>query len=106
MEQYQYQPLASKLNDIRLVRLLPGSGEDDVQCEIFHYNLRAGRAFGLYEALSYVWGDPREPKSVLVRNPGQETYRYLNVTTNLYIALKRLRDVDLPRTLWIGMVHS
>jgi hypothetical protein len=45
MERYTYPPLASELYRIRLLRLLPGSTEEDIRCEIFHYTLRVERAF-------------------------------------------------------------
>jgi hypothetical protein len=99
MERYSYQPLGPEPYSIRLLRLLPGSGENEIRCGIFHYALRTERAFGLYEALSYVWGDADDTRRVLVRDQDDMEDRYLDVTINLFAALRRLRDPDLLRTL-------
>ncbi|KAF2124589.1 HET-domain-containing protein, partial [Dothidotthia symphoricarpi CBS 119687] len=89
---------------IRLLQLLPGTGEEDVQCQIFQYTLKPERGHGIYEALSYVWGDPNHPRRISLKNHDDFTYHYLDVTTNLYAALLRLRDADLPRTMWIDAI--
>ena len=52
-----------------------------------------------YEALSYVWGSPEDPKSILVRE-GNAT-QSLPVRSNLYLALQHLRYAHSSRWLWI-----
>jgi hypothetical protein len=91
MERYIYQPLAQGSNHIRLLRLLPGHGEDDIRCDIFDYGLRLERPFGLYEAISYTWGEiPLEYHVITVQNAKSAEDRYLEVKPNLYAALRRL----------------
>jgi hypothetical protein len=105
MERYTYQSLAQGPNRIRLLRVSPGADDDEIKCEIFHYTLRVERASGLYEALSYVWGqESREPCRILLKNADDEQYQYLDVRSNLLAALRRLRDPDLLRVLWVDAI--
>jgi hypothetical protein len=105
MGRYIYSPLAQGPTHIRLLRVLPGADDDEIKCEIFHYTLRAERASALYEALSYVWGpESNEPCRIFLRNTDDEQYWYLDVRPNLLAALRRLRDPDLPRILWIDAI--
>lgn len=101
---YEYRPLRPGPNNIRLLQILPGTGSADICCQVFQYTLRTEKAFGLYEALSYVWGDAADPQRIWVKNAEDEHYRTFSVTQNLYAALRRLRDADLPRTVWIDAV--
>jgi hypothetical protein len=80
---------------IRLVTLHPGTDADAVSCSLSHLNLRDGSA---YEALSYVWGDPKVTKDIVCNG------RRLAVTTNLYTALQHLRHSNAPRVLWIDAI--
>ncbi|PMD30671.1 HET-domain-containing protein [Hyaloscypha variabilis F] len=101
MNQYQYQPLDTAKDEIRLIRLLPGSFSDDIEIEIFHTRLRSNEKDEenepgkkrsksrkiwdsimhskkledalSYEALSYVWGSEDNPSFVSVRNIKQST---------------------------------
>lgn len=101
---YEYRPLRPGPNNIRLLQILPGVGDAKVVCQVFQYTLRNEKAFGLYEALSYVWGDFKNPHEICIRNAEDSEYRSFTVTRNLYGALRRLRDSDLPRTLWIDAI--
>ena len=100
MSQYCYSPLSRKPDSIRLLRLMPNKNDTaDIRCKLFKYTLReSDKATHLYEALSYVWGGSDKPKSIFIDN------RYLAVTLNLHAALLRLRDRDIPRTIWVDAV--
>jgi hypothetical protein len=89
---YHYQPLPPGDRNIRLLQLLPGSGSADIRCEIFDYTINVARPFGLYEALSYYWGDPGVRQNIFIRNQGSTDYQYCEVTTNVFAALRRLKD--------------
>lgn len=104
LKKYEYRPLREGPNNIRLVQILPGIGDAAIICQVFQYTLRNEKAFGLYEALSYVWGDFNNPHDILIRNSEDAEYRGFRVTHNLYGALRRLRDPDLPRTFWIDAI--
>lgn len=75
-----YQRL--RRNEIRLVVLLPGEGNDQIELEL---HLRDFRKDIKYEALSYCWGD--QSSKEIVRLQGYE----VEVTPNLASALRHLR---------------
>ncbi|CZR58311.1 related to heterokaryon incompatibility protein [Phialocephala subalpina] len=100
MSQYCYSPLSRAHDSIRLLRLIPNENEKaDVQCELFEYSLQdSGKRTHLYEALSYVWGDPKSRRSISINK------HKLLVTENLHAALLRLRDRSIVRTIWIDAI--
>lgn len=89
-ETYKYEPLNGQ-RDIRLLYLAPGSGEDEVSCDLFHVSLDR---LPNYEAISYVWGDPSIKKEIRC-GEGK-----VSVTLNLYSALRHLRYANGYHTLW------
>lgn len=103
---YTYSPLPDGF--IRLLRLIPHQDANaTIQCRIFHYPLQ-GTAHGthLYEALSYVWGTPKNPQPVQILpedGSGGNSCQFL-VTPNLHSALLHLRDRYLERVIWIDAV--
>lgn len=52
----------------------------------------------MYEALSYVWGDPENKLPILIHS-----HRF-DVTVNLHAALSRLRDHYFERILWVDAI--
>lgn len=99
---------------IRLIELLPGGSEDDLRCNITTVSLKNPPA---YYALSYNWGDdsqddpelPTDFSSLFIRafESGQKFLRcngqILLISTNLYNALRRLRDKSVTY-LWVDRV--
>ncbi|KAF1847615.1 HET-domain-containing protein, partial [Cucurbitaria berberidis CBS 394.84] len=81
--------------EIRVLDLLPGSWNDVVKCDIRIVSLDGNAA---YEALSYVWGESPDTKSIEVS--GQRVL----ITLNLYSALRRLRYSDRKRAIWIDQL--
>ncbi|KAL8335352.1 hypothetical protein RB598_009515 [Gaeumannomyces tritici] len=94
-----YSPLDETARQIRLLRLYPASPDDSLEVEIYISSLEENP---VYEALSYVWGDPSEnpdsePTEICIRGTGKWT-----VTPNLRGALTTLRhQTTEPRTLWV-----
>ena len=78
--------------EIRIVTLLSGHLYDSVQCEL---SVRSVDASAAYEGLSYVWNRHKQIKSIIVN--GQS----IEVDSNLACALKDLRYLDRPRSLWV-----
>ena len=99
---YQYSPLSDGC--IRLLRLLPNRDERaPVQCRLFDYPLldscwEGRKGTHMYEALSYVWGSAEKPQHVATDDG------HIPVTTNLHMALRRLRDRVLDRIIWIDAI--
>jgi hypothetical protein len=71
-------------NQIRLIRLLPGTWIDPIRCEL--YNIEHDTAQAKYQALSYVWGSTRVMRNILVNRTK------FPVTVNLESALRHLRE--------------
>lgn len=96
MSQYCYSPLSSGHDSIRLLRLMPHEDESaDIQCELFEYPLQNSCGTHLYEALSYVWGNPEKKLRIFMHNHN------FDVTVNLHAALLCLRNHFMERILWV-----
>jgi hypothetical protein len=99
MSQYHYSPLSPKDDSIRLLRLMPHKDRNaEIHCELVEYVLEESSGTHLYEALSYVWGNPKEPLPIFIHGSRFE------VTSNLHTALTHLRNHSLDRTLWIDAI--
>jgi hypothetical protein len=96
---FTYQPL-DEPGSIRLLVLQPGPPDADIHCSLIHTTLAkcCQDIYDHYTALSYVWGDPDNTKTILLNDlPFQ-------VTTNLASALHGLRDDQRPLRLWADAV--
>jgi hypothetical protein len=91
---YQYGPLKSP-DSIRLLYLLPGAFEDEIQVKLKEVSLSKPPP---YEALSYVWGSPTADDPISCH--GEE----LLVTANCIAAMRRLRYKRKHRVLWIDAI--
>ena len=96
-----YKPLDRNKNEIRLVRVLAGSGADPIHCEVHdHLSLPIGEAktdLG-YEAVSYCAGDPRDCNMITLNG------HPFNIFRSLYGALWQFRHADADCLLWIDQV--
>lgn len=100
---YLYCSLPSPTS-IRLIELLPGKDVEPISCSLRPVNLKDTQPF---EALSYVWGDSRDKRSVLCLDHSsitQTNKSTLHVTVNCWHALRRLRLEDKTRELWIDAI--
>ncbi|KAF2729392.1 hypothetical protein EJ04DRAFT_74772 [Polyplosphaeria fusca] len=52
MAQYCYSPL--RANQVRIIHLEDGDGDDTLRCRIEHVDVDSAS----YAAISYVWGEP------------------------------------------------
>jgi Heterokaryon incompatibility protein (HET) len=91
-----YSPLQTSQWETRLVTLQPGLTHELTRCTLSTVSLSA--VHDEYEALSYVWGYP------LIRENIELDAVEFQVTTNLHAALRHLRWVTRPRSLWIDAV--
>lgn len=80
---------------IRMLTLHPGKPDDPLTGDLGFVNIEST---GVYEPLSYVWGDSGAKYSILIGTAE------LKITTSLYYALKRLRLRGEPRRLWADQV--
>jgi hypothetical protein len=91
---HSLSPYAStlKAQEIRVVVLLPGQWDDEISCRLINSSLESPLE---YEALSYVWA--QEPGHRCIRLNGSRH----QITTNLFLALRRLRKASEARYIWI-----
>ncbi|KAK0750123.1 heterokaryon incompatibility protein-domain-containing protein [Schizothecium vesticola] len=82
---------------IRLLELLPSKNPSDVV--IMTLFCVASPRDQEYDALSYTWGDPKDPKHTITLN-GQP----FDVGKNLYNALISIRGENRPRLLWVDAI--
>jgi Heterokaryon incompatibility protein (HET) len=98
---YRYSSLSPGHDIIRLLRLMPNKDENAViKCQLFNYCLESDmKGIHLYEALSYVWGNPDETVPIFI-----DDNRVFRVTKNLHSALLRLRSHSFERIVWADAV--
>ncbi|KAL1622801.1 hypothetical protein SLS54_004821 [Diplodia seriata] len=92
---YSYTRL-QHTDETRLLIIQPGELESDIHCTLHHVRFSEAPE---YEALSYTWGSKEKPRRIDC-GEGCE----LAVTENCFNAIKRLRWIDWPRTVWIDAV--
>jgi hypothetical protein len=119
-EELTYQPLSP--GQIRVLYVLPGTYDCPLECILAPAGFRDGGAYfaqliqtkektqaflihnrdqngkNVYNALSYVWGDPTTTKTIFVN-----CYAF-PVTRNLYDALKAIRDESSSYTVWVDAI--
>lgn len=97
MEPFIYEQFDLRRPAIRLLRLLKGKREHDIECELFQTYLE-GYNITAYHALSYTWGGTKPAATVKVNG------KTLGVTENLYLALQHLRKRDTDLVLWVDAI--
>ena len=84
-----------------------GAAEDSIECTISCSSLD-DTSREPYECLSYCWGDRKDPRFVRVWSDSTVDAASVDcmmpVTANLYDALREIRDVGYPRTMWIDVL--
>ena len=97
---YTYEPIQD-VGNIRVFCTHPGVGSV-VECSIQEVSFAASPVF---EALSYVWGEPTSSHYLQVRLTSESTApNTLRITRSLYNALRDLRDNDGQRCVWADAV--
>ncbi|USP78129.1 hypothetical protein yc1106_05403 [Curvularia clavata] len=81
-----------KEGEARILVLSPGSGSDEIKCE-----LKIDESLP-YDALSYQWGGQEDNKLILLQNV------HFAVTKNLAEALRYLRCPRSERLLWVDAI--
>ena len=95
MENPLYTSLNVQTNQIRIIELLPGRWNDTINCSMRTVSLDEKPG---YEALSYVWGDPKATVPITVNGI------IVHATINLVAALRRVRSSVASRTMWVDAI--
>lgn len=94
---YHYKPLDDSTSQIRLLRLLPSEDKIGPLRASLHTACLSPTPPN-YEALSYMWGD------TTMKYPLHVGDKILDITQNLFDALRRVRYPDEPRILWVDAI--
>ncbi|KAH6672384.1 heterokaryon incompatibility protein-domain-containing protein [Halenospora varia] len=97
-ELYRYRELSAPNHYIRLLRLQPGTRDQEITCELVEHNLSEENGFS-YEALSWCWGNGARNHKIIIRC-GVSTFASM-IPQNLLEALMELRLEKSVRTLWV-----
>jgi hypothetical protein len=90
-----HQPLHAAVSEVRLLELHPGDHDQEIRCTLHHHRLDVSTS---YEALSYTWGYQQDKVPISIGNNPFE------VTVDLAAALRRFRDRQTSRLLWIDQI--
>ena len=90
-----YAALDRDNNEIRILVLHPGAGEEPLRADLEKYPLDDCPAF---EALSYAWGDPKGVEPIFIDRSS------VMVAQNLRVALRNIRHAQSRRVLWIDAI--
>lgn len=90
-----YSTLKVAAAEIRVLHLLPGNTRDPIRTAIRTVSLDDTPQF---EALSYVWGSPRDKKQIYVED------QIFDVTINLEAALRALRHPEETLRIWVDAI--
>jgi len=94
---FRFAPLDPNRNEIRLLTLSPGQSDEQLRCSLSTMSLAT---HPVYNALSYVWGDP-----VYTGNNLTIDGHPFSITPNLHSALRHLRQAsggyDCQVPLWV-----
>jgi hypothetical protein len=90
----------NSLPRIRLLTIHPGAFEEDIQIDLETVELDLADPI-YYEALSYTWGSMEHPDIIYI---GPTKAYTLQVSRNLAVALRYLRNDSKSRRMWIDAV--
>jgi Heterokaryon incompatibility protein (HET) len=112
-EKGYYRQLNEAAQEIRLIRLNPGSFDEPLSFSLAYTSLRDPRHIS-YESLSYCWGDQKDKCNVTLLCPVQTpvssqgglfSEHVLSITSSLYSVLRHLRPKNgQARVLWIDAI--
>jgi hypothetical protein len=90
---FRYSPLPAR--SVRMLVLFPGTAEEPLKGALEIVEITNA---GIYEPLSYVWGDASRTHSIICNNAS------LGLSANLCYGLQRLRLPDKSRRVWVDQI--
>ena len=89
---FRYTAFPDNYDYIRLLDILPGKGDDVLQCSTVH--VHRAESDDTYEPISYSWGKSMTKETIICDG------HQLPIMASLAIALRRFRLEDNPRRVW------
>lgn len=101
VKQYLYQRLPTAAS-IRLIRVLPGRVDGSIVCSL--QTINSAHHTGVeYQALSYLWGDPKTTRKIYVRDEHDSVLHEHHLHENLWQFLEKWQQ---PRTQPSGLLWT
>lgn len=88
-------------DEIRLISIAPKNQHEDIHVNVVHRRLSDEPG---HEALSYVWGDESDRRSITLKPMQGSVSINLSLTANCWKALKRLQLSDRERLVWVDSI--
>lgn len=101
VKQYPYQRLPIA-DSIRLIRILPGRVDGSIVCSLQTVNYPFHKGVK-YQALSYLWGDPKPARKIYVRDENKNVLHEHHLHENLWQFLDKWQQ---PRTRASGLIWT
>lgn len=97
MNSYCYVPfgIEPECSQFRILTLLPGSGEHVLECILEHGDISTSPS---YDAISYVWGDPRDKVDIICNG------KILAINAALSKVLHQFRSPSERKSLWADAI--
>ncbi|KAI0405500.1 HET-domain-containing protein [Xylaria palmicola] len=89
---FEFLPIDSSRGQIRLLKIAPGRAGEIIRCS---YEVVSVEDNVPYQTLSYVWGEIKESRTIIVEGTEAE------LTDNLFDALTHMRHETKTRRLWV-----
>ncbi|KAK7999040.1 hypothetical protein PG991_014715 [Apiospora marii] len=93
--EFAYRRLRDRRDCIRVLDILPGTGDQPIQCSLTEVKLSDKPQF---MALSWIWGDWTSPATIHVDDSK------ILMTRNCAAAISHVRDTRAPKRIWIDYV--
>ncbi|KAL9564778.1 hypothetical protein ACKAV7_011230 [Fusarium commune] len=95
-----YKPLDNTRQEIQLLTLIPSKDKDaDIHCNISHAVPNTPSGNPVYEALSYVWGEPDFSEPIILND-----HTFFITPILKYILSCLRRRYDQQRVLWVDAI--
>ena len=100
LDLYQYKPFENASEEIRVLHLNPGRGDDALRGHLQTIRATTTAAHSAeWKALSYCWGETVTTKSSI-----ELDRKEFLITPNLHLALRHLRSADDATVLWVDQI--
>lgn len=96
---YRYRSLQTP-STIRLLKILPKPKNGKIACTLKHFpdNAFQDDAIPPYHALSYVWGDPKKTREILLKDADAESWHKHDLHENLWELLDQMHTLSSHQT--------
>ncbi|KAK7745853.1 hypothetical protein SLS53_002571 [Cytospora paraplurivora] len=96
---YEYRPLATP-STLRLIKIMPEQVDDCIACKLYTVDVQQHPDIK-YEALSYVWGNPKHTQRIYLAREDEEEWSLHPLHENLWRVLRHAWELKMfDRLFW------